>query len=332
MKIREFAGYGDKMEQLMRSVQAGRIVHALLLVGPHGSGKRTMAGLLAQAMVCTGASKPCGACPACKRFLAESHPDVHRIVPEKKTIGVDEIRDLIDALSLSSYEGGRHIVLIEQADKMTPSAQNALLKTLENPVGDAMFFLITDAPGALLTTILSRCQTVRFSDLSVEDCAAVLQKRGIAPARAAELAGLSQGSVGRALEIDADAGFPALRERVLKSLETLKPPTEKNAKASVAEAAVLLEDDKGAENAMLEIMELWARDLMAVQSGGRPYQQSDDARLRRAWLDGRALLKGVVTLRQQLAGNVSWPNALENMYFMLLEPRNYRRTKLSWQR
>ena len=75
------------------------------------------------------------------------------VKPEKKSIGVEEIRALIDALSLRPYEGDRHIAMIEQADKMTPSAQNALLKTLENPPGEVMFFLITDAPGALLDTI-----------------------------------------------------------------------------------------------------------------------------------------------------------------------------------
>ena len=188
MKLSEFVGYGDKMEQLMRSVQAGRIVHALLFVGPHGSGKRTLARLFAQAMVCQGERKPCGVCPACKRFLAGSHPDIHVVKPEKKSIGVDEVRELIDALALRPYEGGRHIALIEQADRLTVAAQNALLKTLESPSGDCMFFLITDAPGAMLPTILSRCQTVRFSDLSVEDCARVLEGRGVDPVRARELA------------------------------------------------------------------------------------------------------------------------------------------------
>ena len=319
MKISEFAGYGDKMEQLMRSVQAGRIVHALLLVGPHGSGKRTMARLLAQAMVCTGAAKPCGVCPACKRFLNGTHPDVHQVRPEKKSIGVDEVRALIDALALRPYEGGRHIAFIEQAEKLTPAAQNALLKTLESPSGDAMFFLITDAPGALLSTIVSRCQTVRFTDLSVEECARVLQGRGIEPARAAELAGMAQGSVGRALEIRDDGDYPALRERVLESLAALSD------RASVAGAASPLEEDKGDETRMLDIMELWARDLMALQSGATPYQAAESDRLRRSKLDGRALLKGVVLARMQLASNVSWPNALENMYFTLTESGMIRR-------
>lgn len=313
MKLSEFVGYGDKMEQLMRSVQAGRIVHALLFVGPHGSGKRTLARLFAQAMVCQGERKPCGACPACKRFLAGSHPDIHVVKPEKKSIGVDEVRELIDALALRPYEGGRHIALIEQADKLTVAAQNALLKTLESPTGEAMFFLITDAPGAMLPTILSRCQTVRFSDLSVEDCARVLEGRGIDPIRARELAGLSQGSVGRALEIDGDGEYRALREKVLQSLEAL------SGRASVAGAAAPLEEDKGLEGDMLDIMELWARDLMALQSGAEPYQSGDADRLRKSKLDGRALLKGVLLARMQLGSNVSWPNALENLYFELID-------------
>lgn len=314
MKISEFAGYGDKMEQLMRSVQAGRIVHALLFVGPHGSGKRTMARLLAQSMVCTGREKPCGACPACKRFENGTHPDIHIVRPEKKSIGVDEVRALIDALALRPYEGVRHIAIIEQAEKMTPSAQNALLKTLESPSGEVMFFLITDAPGALLSTIVSRCQTVRFTDLSVEDCAEVLRRRGIDPARAAELAGMAQGSVGRALEIQADREYGELREKVLASLFALKD------RASVAGAAAPLEEDgKGQEGEMLDVMELWARDLMALQSGAAPYQSAEAQRLGRFKIDGRALLKGVVLARMQLASNVSWPNALENMYFHLIE-------------
>ena len=296
----------------MRSVQAGRIVHALLFAGPHGSGKRTAARTFAQAMLCRGEDKPCGVCPACKRFLAGVHPDVELVRPEKKTIRVDDIRVLLSHLSMKTYEGGPHIVIIEQAETMNANAQNALLKTLENPTGEAMFFLVTDAPGALLPTIVSRCQTVRFHDLSVEACAGVLEGRGIPPERAKTLAGLAQGSVGRALELDADGEYPALRERVLASLESLRDA------AGVAAAAAPLEASKEDDGQVLGIMEAWARDLMATQCGATPYMAGELERLRRCRLDGEVLLKAVLEARQQRASNVAWNNVLENMYFRLI--------------
>lgn len=310
MKLTDFVGNGEMLEQLMRSARAGRIVHALLFAGASGAGKRTAAKLFVQALYCTGAGKPCGACPACRRVAENTHPDVHVVRPDGRSILVEQIRALIDAVSAMPYEGGFHTVIIEQADKMTDSAQNALLKTLENPVVPVMFFLLSESVGGMLPTVQSRCQIVRFRALTTEECKGVLLKRGMEVRRAELLAGLSGGSVGRALEMDADEEYFPLRERVIKSLKTLKGP------GSVAAAAFVLSADKEKSGDVLEIMETLARDRMAVENGAPAFGQ-EEAVPRIPGVNGETLLMGVMEMRRKLRSNVSWQNALEEMYFRI---------------
>ena len=313
MKFSEFAGLDPKMEQLMRSAQAGRIVHALLFTGPKGTGKKTMAGLFTQAVLCEGENKPCGVCPSCKKCLNGSHPDVHyvRRAQDKKQIVIDQIRDLTETMGLGAYEGGRKIAVIEQADLMNQAAQNALLKTLENPTGDTLFFLLTEAPGTLLPTIVSRCLQVRFRCLEAGECAQALIVKGMDPKRAGLLAALAQGSVGRALDIDGDGEYLLLRDRVIDALEGLASP------ADAAGAAARIGDVKGREAAVLEMMELWARDLMRVQNGAEPLDAGNAARLKQSKYSGSALLKRIIAARQQLDANLSWANVLDSMLFDL---------------
>ena len=298
----------------MRSVKAGRIAHAFLLSGPHGTGKRTCANYLTQTILCASPQAPCGQCPACKKVMAGLHPDVQVVGEEEKSISVDTIRALRDQLALRPFEADRHITLIPRADRMTAQAQNALLKTLEEPAGGNVFFLLTDQPGAILPTIVSRCRRLRFSPVSVEACAAILAEKGVEPGRARLAAACAQGAVGRALEIAGDEDYLPLRGKALSSLKALS-----GGKAGVARAISFLGEGKSAAARApewLEILEVVARDLMARENDGTPYGDTGDLTL-----DGRALLLGVMETRKLVASNVSFLAALEKMYLALAGSR-----------
>lgn len=307
--------FGVKIpDGLMRSVKAGRIAHAFLLSGPHGTGKRTCANYLTQTILCASPQAPCGQCPACKKVMAGLHPDVQVVGEEEKSISVDTIRSLRDQLALRPFEADRHITLIPRADRMTAQAQNALLKTLEEPAGGNVFFLLTDQPGAMLPTIVSRCRRLRFSPVSVEACAAILAEKGVEPGRARLAAACAQGAVGRALEIAGDEDYLPLRGKALSSLKALS-----SGKVGVARAISFLGEGKSAAACApewLEILEVVARDLMARENGGTPYGDTGDLTL-----DGRALLLGVMETRKLVASNVSFLAALEKMYLALAGSR-----------
>ena len=313
MKVQEFEGHGPEIEHLLRSARAGRLVHAYLFCGARGCGKKTLARLLAQALFCGAgeAERPCGHCPACKRFLSGNHPDARTVAPKGRSIGVDDVRELIDYLSRRPYEGGWHVAIIERAEKMTPSAQNALLKTLENPPEDTVFFLLTETPGALLSTVRSRARLVRVSPLTREACAEALVRRGVEAKRAARLAGLAHGSVGRALELGSDAGFEVLLARSLTSLAALKDP------ASVAEAAAPFYEERERQEDLLEIFETIGRDRMALENGVAPEALTGEE-LENVRVDGRKLLLSVLAARRMLSANVAWPNALDALYLSLV--------------
>lgn len=313
MEVQGFEGHGPEIEHLLRSARAGRLVHAYLFCGARGCGKKTLARLLAQALFCEAgeAERPCGHCPACKRFLSGNHPDARTVAPKGRSIGVDDVRELIDYLSRRPYEGGWHIAIIERAEKMTPSAQNALLKTLENPPEDTVFFLLTETPGALLSTVRSRARLVRVSPLTREACAEALVRRGVEAKRAARLAGLAHGSVGRALELGSDAGFEVLLARSLTSLAALKDP------ASVAEAAAPFYEERERQEDLLEIFEIIGRDRMALENGVAPEALTGEE-LENVRVDGRKLLLSVLAARRMLSANVAWPNALDALYLSLV--------------
>lgn len=157
---------------LVPRLSAGKLAHAYILSGPEGSGKHTLAALLAQAMVCTGkGERPCAGCTACKKAAAGIHPDIILIAPEKegKEISVEQVRRLRADAYIRPNEAVRKVYLIDRADKLNLSSQNAMLKLLEDGPDYAVFLLLAENEGALLPTVRSRCERLTLTPVSVAE-------------------------------------------------------------------------------------------------------------------------------------------------------------------
>lgn len=200
------------VEGIERTVASGALPHAWLFLGPRGSGKRPVAVALAAALNCT--QEPgigCGRCSACLRTLRRRHPDVHHIVPEGPLIPVDVVREqVIPEAARSPFEGRRKVFVIEEADRMNTPAQNALLKTLEEPHEDTVFVLISEREEDILETVASRCRIVHFEPVSEARIVELLERAGAGPGMARLAARLSDGDLERAQALAFDE---AARER-----------------------------------------------------------------------------------------------------------------------
>lgn len=186
---------------------------AVLIEGEEGLGKHTAARYLAAAAECTGETPLCGQCRGCRTALADGHPDVRYYAPEKgKTVfSVDLAREIRNEAYLKPMVGRTSVAVLEHCERMNAEAQNALLKVLEEPPVDAMFLLLTENAGAMLTTVLSRCTTVRMVPVSPDDVITCLTERtGCDPEDAFSAAALADGNIGRALTL---LGDPETAER-----------------------------------------------------------------------------------------------------------------------
>ena len=220
----EIRGNAPLVEQLKTAASSGKSSHAYLFLGGAGAGKKLIANTFAKALQCEGeGNRPCGNCHSCQSFDHGNHPDIIYVRGEKKNIVVDEIREqILETVDLKPYHYAKKIYIIEKADTMNVQAQNAILKTLEEPPAHAVFLLLAERAEAFLPTILSRVVAMKIRPLSEGTVAEYLmQKTELSEEESYILAAYAQGRIGQALELKEDEAFREMRQDILGKLEAL---------------------------------------------------------------------------------------------------------------
>ena len=273
MSFASVEGQERAVDSLRRALKSGRLHHAFLFAGPDGVGKSLTAFKLAEALLCEAPAEGegCGTCRACRRVPERQHPDFHVLERGQKpdgrpeaSIRIDQVRALQHDLGFKSYEAGRRVVLILEAERMNPATANALLKTLEEPGPETHFVLVSAAPHLLLPTILSRCQRVRFAPLDRPVVARHLARLAELPPAAADLlAGLAEGSISK--------GVALSQSRVLEQraalVERLEPDQGLDAVPALLDLAEQLGRSTEDLPLVLHLLRTWYRAVLLIQAG-----------------------------------------------------------------
>ncbi|MDQ3783490.1 MAG: DNA polymerase III subunit delta' [Actinomycetota bacterium] len=264
------------------------VPHAWLLLGPTGSGKRATALAMAAAFNCPELPDVgCGVCSTCTRIITGRHPDLHQFAPEGQMILVETIRTgVIPEAARSPFEGRRKVFVIEEAERMHPSAQNALLKTLEEPPEDTIIILVCDQEDELLETVRSRCRVVHFQRVPCEAIQEILEAEGAEASVARLAARIADGDINRArsfaLEPEAQSrhrSFAGVPARLTSSLEALDAAAEivteaatavkersERQKQEVVDLAAAMGEGRGTASARASLVKRHKRELRRLEN------------------------------------------------------------------
>ena len=255
----------DRLKQnLTESLARGHVSHFYLLSGPRGSGKRTLANLLAEAILCEGDRKPCGSCVHCRKLRSHNHPDFITVEdPEHKNVAVKIVRQIREDAFIRPNESAYKIYLFPQ--ELGIEGQNALLKILEEPPRHGIFILLTDNPEKLLTTVRSRCTELKLQALPEKILHRQLKM---------DFPQASEEDIGSAM--DRSGGFYGQAKEILAEGDTVPPQTEGfirslSARDSLALVQTLAPMEKWKRDQLVEILENWlelTEQALACRTGG----------------------------------------------------------------
>lgn len=259
-------GHDEIIEHLQNSIRLGKVSHAYIFGGENGSGKKLIASLFAMTLQCEEHGiEPCLKCASCKKAMSKDHPDIISVTHEKpNSIGIEEIRrQLIDDVAIKPYTGPYKIYLVNDAHKLTLQAQNALLKTIEEPPSYAVIMLLTDNMDALLPTITSRCVTLGLKPIRENLVKEYLVDRLHIPEYDADIqASFAQGNIGKAQQMAASEEFAQMTENALQLLKY----SHDMELYELVDAIKKMSEEKENIFDYLDLFRMWFRDVLLFKA------------------------------------------------------------------
>ena len=325
--FKDVVGHKDILKYISSAVENNRVSHADILNGERGSGKKMLANLFAMTLLCeTGDNEPCGKCHSCKQAESGNHPDIIRVTHEKpNSISVDDIRTQVNnTVDIKPYQGPYKVYIIPQADMMTPQAQNAILKTIEEPPSYAVFLLLTENAETLLPTINSRCVMLKLRNIKDTLIKKYLMENLEIPDYKADMCtAFAQGNMGRAIMLANSDHFNEIREEAVQLLKHISEMELNEIVAAVKNISVY----KLEITDYLDIIMIWYRDVLLYKATKeidkvvfKDQLQSIKEQARKSSYEGiELILESLEKAKARLKANVNFDLVMELLFLTIKE-------------
>ena len=329
--FRDVVGHESIIGHFKSSIEQGKVAHAYLIHGEKGTGKKMLAGLFAKTLQCeAGGKDPCGTCRSCIQCDSGNQPDIIWVTHEKPTvISVDDIREQVNNdIIIKPYSSRYKIYIIPEAELMNPQAQNALLKTIEEPPEYAIIMLLTNNLDKMLPTILSRCITLNLKPVGELDMMEYLSRMGIPQAKAKFCVGFAFGNLGKAVRLATSEEYNEIKHdcvQILKDINRMEIYDLIDAVKKMSKYKLDIYD-------YLDIMMMWYRDILMLKVSGSPDKllfKEEYATLKQqanyiSYEGIENVLKALDKVKVRLEANVNFDIAMELLLLTIKENQNDR--------
>lgn len=264
--FKDVVGHKDIIQYIRNAVTSGQVSHAYIMNGERGSGKKLLASLFAMTLLCEKKGPdPCNTCHSCVQANSGNHPDIIRVTHEKpNTISVDDIREQVNnTVAIKPYQGPYKVYIIDHAELMTPQAQNALLKTIEEPPEYAVFMLLTENAQVMLPTINSRCVMLKLRNIKDTLIKRYLMENMLVPDYKADVCtAFAQGNMGRAIMLANSEHFNEIKDEAVQLLKYIREMEL----GEVIAAINNITKYKLEITDYLDIITIWYRDILIYKA------------------------------------------------------------------